>query len=349
MSSTFNLTDNSTTFDLWNQEFALRASDGTFFVANTGDFGQLQGLATTTATVFATQLGASLILLIILLLITAPDKRRSLAFIFNALALVCNIIRCALFCAQVNGPFYNFMALELNDYQTPDIASAISESAACSLFSCFLFIFIELALILQIRVIYVAASGLRRALITYFSIVVALIAMGFRINLAVANVRNTIDVANASDEAFLQQQWAQRAANISAIVSIVLFSAIFCFKLAESIKSRRAMGLKQFGPIQIIFIMGCQTLLLPGESSCRSNIRANHVQSSLLSSRTSPFQAHNSSPSLKHLLLSSCHFLACGLPQTQTQSSSQAMLQVSLLCQRTTSTISRTWRFLLTP
>jgi pheromone alpha factor receptor len=56
-----------------------------------------------------------------------------------------------------------------------------------------------------------------------------------------------------------------------AIISICVFSSVFCTKLGLAIRSRRSLGLKQFGAMQIIFIMGCQTLTIPGKfpTACR--------------------------------------------------------------------------------
>lgn len=270
----------TTTFDVWHQNFTLRASDGTSFQASTDDIYGLQTLAANTAIVFASQLGASLMLLVVLLLMTSSGKRRSLSFAFNAMALICNVIRCTLQCVLLTSPLMNFMVLELYDWDAPGIDSAIATSIAGTVFTFLLFVFIELALITQVRVVCLAASSAQRTAVTFATGLIALVALAFRINLTVTNIDGTIHVASSTQAMEDKQTWAQSAANITAIVSIFVFSFVFCFKLAMAIKSRRSMGLKQFGAMQIIFIMGCQTLVIPGTFS---SPRASDARSKLTS------------------------------------------------------------------
>jgi pheromone alpha factor receptor len=47
-------------------------------------------------------------------------------------------------------------------------------------------------------------------------------------------------------------------------VSIWMFSCVFTYKLGHAIIQRRRLNMPQFGPMQIVFIMGCQTMFVPG-------------------------------------------------------------------------------------
>lgn len=262
-------------FDVYNQPFDLHSSEGETVTLTTTDIDTIRVTAVRTGIVFATQLGASAILLLVLLLMTPKAKRRSLSWIFNVLALVCNVIRCTIQCTEMTGPFLNFVLLTLQEYGTANLGKHVRISIANSVMTTLVFVFIELALVTQIHVICAATMPrLWRLSILNFCAVVAMLAVGFRLNLMIRNCEDTANLAKGvvqTAESGARLDWAQSTSNIMAIVSICVFSSVFCIKLGLAIRSRRKLGLKQFGAMQIIFIMGCQTLTIPGKSStsCR--------------------------------------------------------------------------------
>jgi pheromone alpha factor receptor len=257
-------------FDVYHQSFQLMNSDGEVETLTTGDIDAIRVTAVRTAIIFAVQLGASAILLLVLLLMTQGAKRRSLSWIFNVLALVCNVIRCTIQCTEMTGPFLNFVLLSMQEYGTASLGKHIRISIANSVMTTLVFIFIELALVTQVHVICAATMPqLWRVSILTFCGVVAMLAVGFRLNLMIRNCEDTSNLGKGlleTPESSDALDWAQGTSNTMAIVSICIFSAVFCVKLGLAIRSRRQMGLKQFGAMQIIFIMGCQTLTIPGKS-----------------------------------------------------------------------------------
>jgi pheromone alpha factor receptor len=268
---TINATD--PTFSVFHQNFTLMSVDGTTpFTASTDDINVVKNLAVKTAIIFSFQLGASIMLLFVLLLMTTSMKRRSLSFIFNVLALICNIIRCTIMCTEMTGIFMDFVLVIMQVYYADGIYEAIRLSVANSVMTTLLFIFLQFALITQVHVVALAASRLQRRLVMGFCCLISAMAIGFRLNLMVVNCQNTTNVNGLTKEGIAAQNWAQSSSNICGIVSICIFSFVFCVKLALAIKSRRQMGLKQFGAMQIIFIMGCQTLLIPGRSFPTSTV-----------------------------------------------------------------------------
>lgn len=251
--------------NIYNQTFSLFAPDGRQYLTSTDDINVVKKLAVQTAIVFATQLGASGVLLLVLLLMTTASKRRSAAFVFNMLALTCNVIRCAIQCVELTGPLLDFVLVIMQVYTIEGIDNAVRMSIAGAVMTTFVFVFIQMALVTQVWVICLATQKLHRAGILGFCGAVSALAIGFRMNLMVINCRNTSHLDATTIEDQQAQDWAQSTSNIMAIVSICTFSSVFCTKLALAIRSRRNMGLKQFGAMQIIFIMGCQTLSIPGQ------------------------------------------------------------------------------------
>lgn len=255
-------------FDVFNQTFELVSSSGDTQLVTTADIDEIRLIAVRTGIIFASQLGASVILLLVLLLMTPATKRRSLSWIFNVLALVCNIVRTSIQCVEVTGPFLNFVLVVMQEYGDMDLDEHVRISIANGVITSLVFVFMELALITQVHVICAAAMArLHRLLIMTFCGMIAALAISFRFYLMAVNCQNTANLARGipvSPEASDRQDWAQSTSNIMAIVSICVFSAVFCTKLGLAIKSRRSLGLKQFGAMQIIFIMGFQTLTIPG-------------------------------------------------------------------------------------
>nr|OQO29492.1 hypothetical protein B0A51_03020 [Rachicladosporium sp. CCFEE 5018] len=251
-------------FDVNNQTFNLVDADGvTLWPTSTDDINTVKNLAVQTAIIFATQLGASAMLLCVLLVMTASSKRRSSAFIFNVLALVCNVIRCTIQCVEMVGPFMDFVLVVMQIYDVAGIHEAVAQSVTCSVMTTLVFIFLQAALIFQVKVVVMTAGRIQRVAILSFCCVISLLAIAFRLNLLVINCKNTINSRALSPEAVDAQNWAQSVSNICQIVAICTFSLIFVAKLGFAIRARRHMGLKQFGAMQIIFIMGCQTLFVP--------------------------------------------------------------------------------------
>jgi pheromone alpha factor receptor len=254
-------------FDVFHQNFSLLAPDGvTAWPTNTDDVNVVKNLAVQTAVVFATQLGASAMLLFILLLMTTSIKRRSLAFVFNVLALICNIIRCTIQCVEMVGPFMDFILVIMQVYNVGGIDEAVKLSVANSVMTTLVFIFIQMALITQVHVVVMATGKMQRYAVLGFCCLISTLAIAFRLKLLVVNCKNTTNLDGLTEAAANAQNWAQSTSNICGIVSICTFSFVFCTKLALAIRARRQMGLKQFGAMQIIFIMGCQTLIIPGMS-----------------------------------------------------------------------------------
>jgi pheromone alpha factor receptor len=69
------------------------------------------------------------------------------------------------------------------------------------------------------------------------------------------------------DETMSEHNQVVLSAHITQAVAVWVYAVIFTWKLGVAIVQRRRMRMTQFGPMQIIFIMGCQTLIVPGMSS----------------------------------------------------------------------------------
>lgn len=248
----------ATPFDPYSQSFTLQASDGTPFNVSIPDLDFFVYYNNQICIIYGAQTGASIILFIVLLLLTKPDKRLSPIFIVNVSALALNVIRNVLLCLYYTGPFTETYAVFSGDFSRVHRGD-YAASVTASVFTFFVLVCVEISLCLQTRVVCVTMRQIYRRTLLAASIVIALLAIAVRVALC---IENSIYIVHAEVEGSLYG--LVNAANITQSISICWFCAVFVTKLAFALNERRKLGLAQFGPMQIIFIMGCQTLIIPG-------------------------------------------------------------------------------------
>ena len=207
---------------------------------------------------YGSQVGASIITLLALLLLSKPDKRLSAIMIINCLSLVFNIIRNVIQCVYFSGPFAEIYTHYTGDYSRVRMGDT-AQSVVGTVFTLLLQITVELSLWLQVRVVCVTLRQLYQWILLVVSAIVALLAVGFRVAHMVEN--DKLIVAQIPS---VRLEWLGSTTSIVTAVSISWFCAVFVGKLGFALHQRRKLGLGQFGPMQVLIIMGFQTLIIPG-------------------------------------------------------------------------------------
>ena len=248
-----------TPFDPFTQTVTLLLADSTPFNVSMPDLDDFMLYSVQICINYAAQLGASLILLVVLLLLTKPGKRSSPIFIINSLSLILNVIRNVLFCLYFTGPFSEIYAYFGQDYSRVS-KSNFAQSITATMLSFLLLVCVEVSLILQVRVVCVTVKEMYKLAIFVASNIIALMAIGTHFAFSVEVSRATISLNPPSSLDKLES-----ATNITTTISICWFCAVFVTKLGFALNERRKLGLDRFGPMQVIFIMGCQTLVIPGK------------------------------------------------------------------------------------
>ncbi|KAK5135897.1 hypothetical protein LTR08_004547 [Meristemomyces frigidus] len=256
----------NSSFDPLSQVFVLVAPDGvTALPAYMEELLLLQSIATTQGIIYGIQGGLVGLLLVILMLMTKQDKRRSAVFILNILALLLLFARNILACTELHSIFYNYYNWQLHYYPLGgELRSAQNLSIAAEIFNFLINAAIYSSLLLQVHIVCCTISRKAKLSIILISSAVALVALALRLYLAVFNIRYSIIGVNTLT--IQQNAYLTHLASINNIISVItiaLFSMIFVIKLAFAIHLRRKLNMKQFGPMQIIFVMGCQTLFVP--------------------------------------------------------------------------------------
>ena len=247
--------------DVFNQSFVLYDRYGDEFDTTLSQLESYARNGIITCIIYGSQIGAAVIILVIMLILTKAEKKRLPVFMLNSAALAFNIISNILECLYWTGPWYSPYTYLSGDYSfVSSSAKGISVSEA--IFLVLTQICLETSLVLQVHIVCVTLDRAKRLTILVVSILVALIAMTFRLVQASDNIKYNV----VEETYFTSQAWIVKARDITLTISICFFSAIFCMKLGWSLRQRQQLGMKQFGPMQIILIGGTQTLIIPGES-----------------------------------------------------------------------------------
>ena len=247
-------------FDPFTQSLTLIDRQGRSVKITIPDINEFLNYSVEISINYAAQFGASLILLIVLLLLTRPEKRRAPVFVLNCISLVVNIVRILLFILYFTSPFVDIYASFGQDYSHVP-SSAYGTQVAAAVLTLVLLAIVEASLCLQVSVVLVTLRRIYRRVILGFSVLVASLAITIRLAYCVENIKAILSLVPSGT-----LQWMAEANNICTTISICWFCVVFCAKLGMSIRQRRRLGVGQWGPTQIIFIMGCQTLLIPGKS-----------------------------------------------------------------------------------
>ena len=247
-------------FNPITQNVTMHYADGTPFTIHMYDLDIFFQYGIRICINYSTQFGASIILLVVLLLLTRAEKRRSAVFILNALALFFNCARLICQIVYFTSPF-----LETYRYFTQDYAGIAVAHYATSILGVILLFFViacvESSLVLQVQVVCSTLGSLYRRLLLSMSVIIALVPLGLRLGYVV-EASEHITHARGS----IGIQWLESATNIAITVSVCFFCVVFVGKLGYAIKQRKRLGVREFGPMKVIFIMGCQTLVIPGMS-----------------------------------------------------------------------------------
>jgi pheromone alpha factor receptor len=244
----------------FNQSFVLQDKYADEFSTTLDQLAEYVNVGIIRGIVFATQIGAATAVLIMLLILTKREKRRLPVFILNSFALLFTIIAGILQCLYYTGSWHTPYAYLSGDYSFVS-PGAKGTSVASSLCLFLVQLFVEASLVMQVRVVYMTLESRRRLAVTIITVLMAALALSFRIAQTIENIK-----WNIIRESYLYDyNWLVQARDITLTVSICFFSAVFCVKLGWSMYQRHLLGLTQFGPMQIIFIGGTQTLVVPGK------------------------------------------------------------------------------------
>lgn len=216
--------------------------------------------AVTDAICDSIQSGACFIALIMVLILTKPEKRATVVFIANVTALcscfiglLCN----AIFYTTVNNDPLPSLAHVY--FERPLPTGSVVDPVLSQLLIAVTVIAIEISLLKQaITVTKSTVEGPLRIPLFIFLVCVALAAIVVRLVFTVEMVIVQFD------SGFPVHRKMEVATEVTFSISVVLVSIILVWKLSVTILTRRQLGITRSGPTQIIVVMFGQTMIVPG-------------------------------------------------------------------------------------
>lgn len=244
-------------FDAFGQNFTLTDSNGHTVIASMADVDAMRIYGIRLAINYGSQIGASTVLLLILILLTKPAKWTSSIFIMNTLCLVLNILRTIFQTLWLTGDLWNVYS-QLTGDTSPDAWQDRANTVTANTLTLCLLITIMTSLTMQVWVVCKAARTIHRALIIGITTTVALVAIGFRFTTTILSNMSAIGSTNMQ-----HMQWVVAQTHIFQAIAIWGHCSVFACKLGLALIQRRRLGMTQFGPMQIVFIMSAHTMVIP--------------------------------------------------------------------------------------
>lgn len=211
------------------------------------------------ATLFGVRAGASAVVSIILFLLTA--RRHTPVYIFNQTSLVLFFAQSTLFLVNTFSPFGALSTVFTNSYASVTGIN-VNVSVATSVFQLLFIISIQCSLFFQARAVFPRNSH-AQVLVT---VILGLMSVATIIIYTLYIAQNCRLAANPVGPTLFKGRFGYKLPSISQIMfaaSISLCTLIFVGKLFFAIRTRSVLGLKQFGPMQIVCIMGTQSMIVP--------------------------------------------------------------------------------------
>lgn len=244
--------------ELWEQNITLQRGDGTSMPVSLASIDDQLQYCVRICINYGSQLGASIILIAMLILLSSREKRNSAVFWLNGFALLFNIARLVCQIVYFTTPFVKIYPLLTQDFTGVPVSS-YATSILGVIFVFFVVVCMEVSLVLQVQIVCSTFRRRYRRLLLAASVLMALAPIAFRLALSVVAAKHIVDLVPLGWYSRLES-----TTNIIITVSICFFCAIFVVKLGFAIKLRKKLGVREFGPMKVIFVMGCQTLIVPG-------------------------------------------------------------------------------------
>ncbi|KAF1918501.1 fungal pheromone mating factor STE2 GPCR-domain-containing protein [Ampelomyces quisqualis] len=244
-------------FDAWKQPITMLFPDGSNFTTSVEYFNLMRIYGSRLSIVNGAQIGATLTLLLVLFLLTRSEKRKSSIFIINAACLLFNLVRCILASCYTTSTLWNPYAQLIKDF-TYVTKGDLATTVAANTFTLIVTVLIMISLSLQVWVVCITTAPVHRAIIMFATTLMAMVAVGWKAAYVIINTRETLALRPFDPYAHVLL-----GSYITQAVAIWFYSLIFTYKLGYAIIQRRKLKMPQFGPMQIVFIMGCQTMIIP--------------------------------------------------------------------------------------
>ncbi|PGH08321.1 hypothetical protein AJ79_06008 [Helicocarpus griseus UAMH5409] len=247
----------ASSFDPYRQNLTFHYANGTPFNVSVVELNDWIQNHIKVSINYGAQLGASIIALAVVVSLSRWEKRRMPVFFLNTFALAVNIARITLLMTYRTTHWVHPYSRFSGDFARMS-AKDYARSVLGTIISWILLATVEISLLIQTQILCANLPKLQRLTLLAVSSMVALVAIGFRFGYMVVNC---IQIMKASSMA--NYVWFSKATHTTLTISMFYFSVIFVIKLGYALVTRRRLGMTRFGALQVMFIMSCQTMIIP--------------------------------------------------------------------------------------
>lgn len=253
-----NLSDtNAVDFDPFMQDVSFRGPDGQSILVNVKDIDSYYLYSVRSAITFGAQMGACIIMAVVLVAFTSRSSMRKPLFALNLASLVLGFLRSLFLALYTVSPWIEFYANFSGD-MSQVTAIHYSNSIAGTIFPLLMVISVNTSLVLQAHAVCVQLNhkALRIPLFLT-SVVIVLLAIGFRVAICITNIHSILHAD------FYGPYYLRSAALITSTIGIWWFTGIFLAKLCYTIWMRKQMGWKSMTAFHTLVIAGGCTMIVP--------------------------------------------------------------------------------------
>lgn len=210
---------------------------------------------------YGAQMGACIMMLLVVLIMTPSDKLRRPSTLLQISSLVVCTIRMALLNVFFLSPFNEFYNYWAGDYT--EIASIhFHNSIAANVFSLLLVISTEASLVHQAWALVNLWPSLCKYTLSAVSVTLTLLTIGWRMVLVVI-----LNQAVTSAESTRPLHWVFHGAMITNAASICWYCALFNIKLAIHVVTNRGILLRRYRsltPMEVLVMANGLLMIVPG-------------------------------------------------------------------------------------
>ncbi|CAG8982848.1 hypothetical protein HYALB_00006658 [Hymenoscyphus albidus] len=254
-------TQNASTFDPYTQNITVLSSDGTNIVQNNVSLYTIDSdhfYAVSVSLNYGSQIGASLSMLVLLLL-TRREKRKSPIFFLNATSLLLVFISRILLAMFFFGDYNSFYTMYTGDFSYSSTGQRATQITA-TIIGLFITITINWSLVLQAKTVVhnVGIPSKYFRVIIGISVLVLLNAVIFR-----AVLTGEIIKAILGKENFLDKISLIKGSLASEMLGVWWFCLVFSGKLLIILRTRRAKKWTRQASMEVLVIGTFYTMFLP--------------------------------------------------------------------------------------
>ncbi|GFP54483.1 hypothetical protein ACSS6W_002288 [Trichoderma asperelloides] len=208
---------------------------------------------------YGTQLGAAIIMLLVVLFTTPPAKALRTANLLHVVGLLVCIVRTVLLALYFNSPFAHFYAVWTNDYsQVP--AWTFRESVAGTVFSMLLVIISDVSLINQAWTMVSLWPSRTKYALCFVSLLISLLSVAARTAFTVIQCEGIYEL-----DPPMQFAWLVHAMVVLNICTTLWFCALFNSKLVIHLITNRGVlpSRRAMSPMEVLVVTNGVLMIIP--------------------------------------------------------------------------------------